>query len=93
MGILCSTAATWEYTIAKYNVLSVLDTVECVINKRNLESEDIYKLNKYRRRLKYYLDQYKYRYENNLNTYTFSCKVNVCMQDILSYIKNRLGTY
>jgi len=51
MGILCSTAATWEYTIAKYNVLSVLDTVDCVINKRNLESEDIYKLNKYRGRL------------------------------------------
>ena len=93
MGILCSTAVTWEYTIAKYNVLSVLDTVECVINKRNLESEGIYKLNKYRRRLKYYLGQYKYRYENNLNTYTFSCKVNVCMQDILSYIKDRLGTY
>lgn len=93
MGILCSTAATWEYTIAKYNVLSVLDTVECVINKRNIESEDIYKLNKYRGRLKYYLGQYKYRYENNLNTYTFSCKVNVCMQDILSYIKDRLGTY
>lgn len=93
MGILCSTAVTWEYTIAKYNVLSVLDTVECVINKRNLESEDIYKLNKCRGRLKYYLGQYKYRYENNLNTYTFSCKVNVCMQDILSYIKDRLGTY
>ena len=93
MGILCSTAATWEYTIAKYNVLSVLDTVECVINKRNLESEDICKLNKYIGRLKYYLGQYKYRYENNLNTYTFSCKVNVCMQDILSYIKDRLGTY
>ena len=93
MGILNRTSAMWEYTIAKYNVLSVLDTVECVINKRNLESEDIYKLNKYRGRLKYYFDQYKYRYENNLNMYTFSCKVNVCMQDILSYIKNRLGTY
>ena len=46
MGILNRTSAMWEYAIAKYNVLSVLDTIDCVVTKRNLESEDIYKLSK-----------------------------------------------
>lgn len=96
MSILNSTTSDWEYNIAKQNAKTLIDTVDGIINRRNTSSESIRKLNKYIGRLKYYLGQYKYRCENNLNSYVFSCKVNICMQDIVSYIikcKGTLGTY
>ena len=93
MSILNSTTSDWEYNIAKQNAKTLIDTIDCIISRRNTSSESIRKLNKYIGRLKYYLGQYKYRCENNLNSYVFSCKVNICIQDIVSYIKDRLGTY
>lgn len=93
MNFLNRTCETWEYSIARCNAEALIDTIECIIHKRNLESKDIHTLNKYSGKLKYYLSQYKYRYDNRLNSYLFSCKVNILMQDITSYLKNVLGVY
>lgn len=91
MHFLNRTCETWEYSIDRCNAESLIDTIGRVIHKGNLESKDIYTLNKYRGKLKYYLSQYKYKYDNRLDSYTFSCKVHVLMYDIASYLKNKLG--
>lgn len=91
MWCLYGNLAMWEYDRDRRYVDALLNTIDTFTHKKSLEPKDINTLNKYKGRLKYYLSQYKYRYENRLRTYKFSDKVNVCMQDIVMYLKDELG--
>lgn len=93
MWCLYGNLAMWEYDRDRRYADALLNTIDAFTHKKNLEPKDINILNKYKGRLKYYLSQYKYRYENKLISYKFSDRVNVCMQDIVMYLKDELGIY
>ena len=83
--------AMWEYSLDRCYADALLNTIDAFTHKKNLEPKDINKLNKYKGRLKYYLSQHKYRREHKLSLYKFSCRINICVDDIVMYLKDELG--